>query len=365
MAELKAALPALPVGAVWDDGETGPILRVAARASAPTDSISFRLPVTAPVEAIHVSMDISATDLLLGKQEWDDGRILIRWISETGNGAGEIDPVASVRDNDRKDGISLVMEPCSGAGYPALVIENLGSAGEMVISDLVLTPVSHRTSWRWARWIVAACWFSWLFACLSGFPKVPAPRRATAAALWVVMGALFAFPGPWERISPMLIPYDLGESAERHDKTAGVKPATPEIKTPQGFVSQGALGKISDQNGWIIQVRNHLKKQRLLLHTGFMVGATLLFSYLLGPGRAAWLAGGLVIMIEGAQTGFGYGFDFEDVMDLVCGAAGITIGWLLFVKLNKWSAISRWMALPPAELAAPSVADGTPDERKS
>jgi hypothetical protein len=180
------------------------------------------------------------------------------------------------------------------------------------------------------------------------------------------MGALFAFPGPWERIYPLLIPYDLGASMETRDGPSfAVKPPVPETKTPQGIASQGALGKIPEQGGWIIQIRSHLKRQRLLLHTGFVVGITVLFSYLVGSRRAAWLAGGLVLAMEAAQIGFGYSFDFGDFMDLACGAAGITIGWLLFGKLNRWSSISRWMALPAAEPAPPSIAGSAPDERKA
>jgi len=365
MAALKAALPVLPDGAFWDECMNGPTLRIAAGSAERKVAISFRLAVSDAVEALHVGMVMSAKDLLLGEKEWDDGRVLIRWVSEGENGPIEIDPVASVRGSQRKDGISLVTAPSFGAGYPVVVIENLATSGEMTISALELTPVRHRPSWRWMRWVLGACWFSWLFACLSGFSKIPLPRRAAAAALWVVMGALFAFPGPWERLSPMIIPYDLGEQAETRNGAVGVKPATPETKTPQGIAGQGALGKIPEQGGWIIQIRSHLKRQRLLLHTGFVVGVTVLFSYLVGSRRAAWLAGGLVLAMEGAQIGFGYGFDFEDFMDLIGGVVGITIGWLVFGMLNRWSAISRWMALPAAKPSTPSIAGGAPDERKA
>jgi hypothetical protein len=366
MAALKAALPVLPDGAFWDECMNGPTLRIAAGSADRKVALSFRLAVSDAVEALHVGMVMSAKDLLLGEKEWDDGRVLICWVSEGENGPIEIDPVASVRGSQRKEGISLVTAPSFGAGYPVVVIENLATSGEMTISALELTPVRHRPSWRWMRWVLGACWFSWLFACLSGSSKVSLPRRAAAAALWVVMGALFAFPGPWERIYPLLIPYDLGASMETRDGPSfAVKPPVPETKTPQGIASQGALGKIPEQGGWIIQIRSHLKRQRLLLHTGFVVGITVLFSYLVGSRRAAWLAGGLVLAMEAAQIGFGYSFDFGDFMDLACGAAGITIGWLLFGKLNRWSSISRWMALPAAEPAPPSIAGSAPDERKA
>jgi len=364
MADLRSALPNLPEGASWDVGKDGTILRVKALADRPDVAITFRLPVSAPVEALHIAVKVSSRNLVRGEREWEDGRIFLRWHSNVEREALEIDPVASVRDKGRKDGISLVTEPSFGKGYPVLVIENLAASGEMFVAALELTPVKHRTAWRWMRWVLAACWFSWFFACLSGFPKVPRPRRVAAASLWLVMAALFAFPGPWTRIYPLLIPYDLGVSVQTPAAPLAVKPATPETKTPQGIASQGALGKISDKSGWIIKLRSHLKNQRLLLHTSFVVGITLLFSYLVGTRRAAWLTGGLVFAIEGVQTGFGYGFDFVDFIDLVCGAVGITVGWLMFWKLNRWSAISRWMALPAAQPAAASVAGRTPDERK-
>lgn len=364
MDELQSALPNLPEGASWELGKDGTILRVKALPGRPHVHITFRIPVSAPLEAIHTRLDFSCRNLVRGKQEWEDGRIFLRWLSDRENGLVDIDRVASVRGDERQDGISLVTQPSFGKGYPVLVIENLAASGEMSIAAVELTPVRHRAAWHWMRWVLVACWFSWFFACLSGFPKVAWPRRAAAASLWVVMGALFAFPGPWERIYPLLIPYDLGASVHTPAAPLAVKPAAPETKTPQGIASQGALGKIPEQGGWIMQLRSYLKNQRLLLHTGFVVGITLLFSYLVGTRRGTWLAGGLVLAIEGAQTGLGYGFDFVDFTDLICGAVGITVGWLLFWKLNRWSALSRWMALPASQPAAPSVADGAPNERK-
>ena len=62
-----------------------------------------------------------------------------------------------------------------------------------------------------------------------------------------------------------------------------------------------------------------------------MVGVAFLFSCLVGLRRAAWLAGGLVVAMEGSQTGFGYGFDVDDFIDLVSGAVGIALGGALFI----------------------------------
>jgi hypothetical protein len=208
MAELRSALPDLPVGASWDEGKNGTILRVAAFHERPDITISFRLPVSAPVEALHIALEISSRNLVRGEREWEDGRVLLRWHSDAESEAFDIDPVASTRGSEVGKRASLVTEPSSGAGYPVLVIENLAASGELMVSGMELTPVRHRAAWHWLRWVLAGCWLAWLVAALSGFPRIPLPRRFAAALVWLAMGVHFAFPGPWERLSPMVIPYD-------------------------------------------------------------------------------------------------------------------------------------------------------------
>jgi hypothetical protein len=162
----------------------------------------------------------------------------------------------------------------------------------------------------------------------------------------------------------MIIGYNLGEETGKAKPAPDRKAPVWEEKTPQGLAGDGADGKIPDQRGWIIKLRQQLKNQRLLLHTGFVFGIIVLFACLVGARRASWLAAGMVLAIEGAQAGFGYGFDSDDIRDLICGAIGIALGRLLFGKLCGWSAFSRWVALPPAQLAPPAVPNGFPDERK-
>lgn len=365
MAELRSALPEPADGAAWEQGKDGTILRLTANSSAKQHAISFRLPVSTPVEALHIALDIRSINLIRGEREWQDGRVLIRWLPEHDNGTFDVDPVASARGNEHKPGISLVTKPSFDSGYPLLVIENLAASGELLISGMELTPVRHRAAWRWMRWVLAAGWLAWIVASLSGFPRVALPRRCAAAFLWLTMGAHFAFPGPWERLTPMIIPYNLGEELGRQQAVPYGESPMPDKKMPQGLVSHGAHGKIPHQGGWILQIRHKLRNQRLLLHTGFVIGITVLFSFFVGARRAAWLAAGMVVAIEGSQTGFGYGFGSDDFVDLVCGAIGIALGLLVFGKLCRWRAFSRWMALPPAELAPPSVPHGLPDERES
>jgi hypothetical protein len=364
MAELKAALPVPPDGALWEEGKDGPVLRVTARAANARNAISFRLPVSAPVHALHIALDIASKNIVRGQREWEDGRIMVRWLPEGGKGPADVDAVASTRGSENKQGGSLVVLCSYGAGYPVLVIENLAASGDLIVSGMEITPVKHRAAWHPMRWILAAGWLAWLVAFLSGSPRIALPRRYAAASLWLVMGAYFAFPGPWERLYPMIIGYDLGaETGKAHPAPDRTAPDW-EAKTPQGLVGDGAHGKIPDQRGWIIRLRQHLKNQRLLLHTGFVVGMIVLFSCLVGARRASWLAAGMVLAIEGSQVGFGYGFDNDDIRDLICGAIGIVLGRLLFGKLCGWGAFSRWVALPPAQLASPAVPNGFPDERK-
>ena len=71
------------------------------------------------------------------------------------------------------------------------------------------------------------------------------------------------------------------------------------------------------------------------MHIGLISACTFVFLLLVGARRAITLSGILVISMEACQAGFGFGFDFKDVLDLVWGAAGIFLAVWLYGKLAK------------------------------
>jgi glycopeptide antibiotics resistance protein len=93
------------------------------------------------------------------------------------------------------------------------------------------------------------------------------------------------------------------------------------------------LGKIPLQGSWIIQVKDQLAKLRLLLHSLLLFAPALGMAVFVGRKPAIALAIGLAISIEAAQTGFGYGFDRFDVIDLAYAAVGIALAMWVYRKV--------------------------------
>lgn len=346
LSDLRSAIGGLPVGAGWVELPDGPALRVTALPGS-HEGLKFRLPLTEPVHALHIRLAMEADHLVPGTNEWEEGRILVQWQEADGGGKLEIDSVAAVSGGEDKDGVSLVARPTAGTAFPILLIENLGNSGNLLVTDLELTPVRERAGWKVMRWVLAFLWISWIVVSLSPIPKLSLLRRCAAAGAWIAMAALFSFPGPWKTIPPMVIPFDLGGDSGMH-LSAGGGEAGSETKTPHGLTSHETHGKIPLHDNWIIQLKYHLKKIRPLLHVAFVFLATVVFLWIVGVKRASWLAAGLVVAIEASQLGFGFGFDWKDVLDLACGAAGIFLAHRVHARLAPRIARLPRMLAPPA-----------------
>ena len=268
LADLRSAEGELPGEVSWADG---PQLRVSKKQGQSNTGLEFFLPYSSPLEALHIRVKVRASKLLRGKHPWEEGRVLIRWENFESEGEPKFDPVGAAKDEEFEIVSSIVVKPASGRAYPILLIENLAASGDLLISDLELTPVKQRTGWILESWVLILFWFCWIFVCLSGKPSPTAIRKAAAAALWIAMGIAFAFPGPWQRLSPLLVPYHFG----------GAEITTSaEIDVPQGdgkanaipvrLTSYEPMGDIHIHENWIVTTRQFLKKIRLLLHVGFV-----------------------------------------------------------------------------------------------
>jgi len=356
LTDLKSALPRPPDGVRWKLGSEQPELLLTARPGGEHLALTFVMPYAKTVEALHIRMKMTPHQLVKGENQWEDVRVLIRW-EQTENGEKcEIDPVAAAFSENGKRTLSVVARPSAGRGIPILMIENLAESGEVLITDLELRPVKQRTGWGWFRISLAVGWFLWIAAFLSGSPRITRPRRYAAAGLWLALGIFFAFPGPWKRLSPLIIPFDLMTETA----TAGVHHKM-EKNMPLATVKQETEGKIQAPEGWILSARYHLKPLRPLLHIAFLSAVTVGFILLIGDvRRAAWLALGIVLAMEGTQFGFGYGFDIKDVLDLGFGFLGIFLAAIAFRRLRKL----RGMPAPLAKLIQPSVAHRLADKRQ-
>lgn len=346
LADLKRAKPILPAGAEWGGGNGNETLRLTVNKDHPRVSFSVALPGISEVEALHVRIQMAASNLTQGKQIWDDGRVLIEWRSPDGMEKQEVDPLCSLRGNASSGNVSLVARPFSGASIPILRVEHLGRSGEFEISKLEWTAVRERAVWKFGQWILGACWFVWIYGFLSGLGSPSFVRKTMAAGVWVVLGIHFVVPGPWKSLRPLLVPFELGTQVsspapksetsamgEENQKAsaapvpaAGHQPATKE------------LGRVPPQGNWLIRIKLHLARIRPLLHGLLLFGPTVLFAFLVGQRRALILAAAFAVAIEAAQTAFGYGFDHEDVFDLISNGLGVTAGiiaYRMWPKLHK------------------------------
>lgn len=326
-------------GIEWTGDDGDPVLRMTASADAPAPSLKVAVPLNGNVEALHVRIRISAEGLVKGGREWESGRVLIRWIAPGGHGRDETDPLGSVEEDLKIDGETMVVRPSLAGASPVLCIENLGGKGELLVSGLEIIPVRERGSWLWGRWVVGLGWFAWLVVLMSGSPKVSFWRKSSAAAIWIVMGMTFAFPGPWKILKPLVIPYELGVApgvSEKMSNDSSGRGAAPSGNAIKPLEKIEIPGKLPASESWIIQAKQRLKEIRILVHIGLVAACTLVFLVLVGVSRAVMLAGAFVIAMEMCQTGFGFGFDLKDVLDLASGAGGIFIAVRVYGVFRKW-----------------------------
>ena len=136
------------------------------------------------------------------------------------------------------------------------------------------------------------------------------------------MGVNFVIPGPWKVQRPMVLPFQLGDTSG-----PGGGAWAPAVETsPMGPQVIRASGDIPVQGSLPLRVKFLITRARPVLHALMLAAPAFLIAALAGR-RAAWfLSGLLAVLIELSQWAFGYGFGMDDVIDLVCDAAGIGLG---------------------------------------
>jgi hypothetical protein len=90
-----------------------------------------------------------------------------------------------------------------------------------------------------------------------------------------------------------------------------------------------ASGKVLPQQAFFLQVKLLFAKARIFLHVLLLFGPTFVSAWLVGRRPTLWLAILCPITIELAQIGFGYQFDWLDLLDLATDAIGIAAGLCL------------------------------------
>jgi hypothetical protein len=286
-----------------------------------------------PVAMLHLRFRMSSRGLIPGPEKWDDGRLLVEWHPPDGGPGWENDPSRSIRDDHASEEGTLVMHPLHAPAVPALRMEHLGRSGEFTLAGLEITVVRERPLWQIGRWFLVLGWLAWGIAFLRSWPGIGWWRAVGAAAVWLLMGIACVVPGPWKCQRAMVADFRLGAgpSGLSASTPAPVAAHTP-LRISSGPVA--VLGKIPDQGSLILKIRHCLSQARPLLHVLLLLGPTLVMAFLAGRKPALLLAVMFAMATELAQIAFGYGFNWLDVGDLACDAAGIALALGAYQKIR-------------------------------
>lgn len=334
LADLRAATTQ-PTGVEWLGPATRPKLRLWVNPSDPRPVVArLELPGMHAVDLLHLRIQIAATNLMPGKQDWEDGRCIIEWHSPAGGAAWENNRLGSARHNTLGETQEWVTRPDRPPAIPVLRVENLGTGGDFELSVFEATVVRETWVWKIGRWVIMAAWLAWAVAWIG--VKAGFIRPLLAATVWLVMGLYFVVPGPWKLYHSIVTPFQIGqEVTSSHVPVA--RPPDPISSSPMPLES---VGEIPDQGDFTLRLKLYAAKARPMLHIILLWAPTLLIACLVGAKSARSLAVILALAIETAQVAFGYGFDWVDVFDLACDGTGIALALLAHRHLKR---LSPWV----------------------
>lgn len=349
LADLARQHPS-PGAASWSGSGQQTRLVVPAGTSPPV--VRMKLADTPPVEALHLVVQVEASRLSIGRQAWDDGRLLVEWQPDGRPGAMELDPIASARGDEKKGPWELVARPVNRPALPVLRIEHLGSAGEFLITRVEATPVRERTAWKLLAPALLAGWFA-LAALAAGFPQ-GRWKALLAAGIWLVFAFEFIVPGPWKSARPMVASFQLGSEPPPAVIAPPPPPFLAATETGDG-PGQGAepeaevrpAGRIPTAGNPVLRVKAALPRIRPILHGLLLFVPSMIALFLIPRKRVLIIAATCSGSIELAQTLFGYGFDATDLLDLLWNAAGIGLAFWIHPRLLR-----RFRSSPTSARAA-------------
>lgn len=334
LADLRAGVPEVP-GVEWTGEADDPGLRLKFDEHTPRVALRLSIPGVPALNMIQLRYRMAAHDLTPGKEKWQTGRMMIEWHLVGTAGEVELDPVGGAKLDEEFDHVTLIATSDSGPSRPALRIEHLGFAGQLELQDLEVTAVRERPLWKTGRWFLACGWLVWLVACIGPHPGIARWRVLAAAGIWLAMGIQFVVPGPWKIDRPLTADFELGERA--HGLPSGQAPPSME-SSPKPEIGSGAVppsGEIPVRGGPALRIKLLAAQARPLLHMLLLMAPVFASTLLAGRKPTLFLAILLSLAIEGAQTAFGYGFDWLDVMDLLTDAAGIVLGLWLAKRFSR------------------------------
>jgi len=335
--DIRKNAPSVP-GIEWLGSEDSPSARVTVDDRIPQVAASFQIPGATAVKMLHLKFRLKSYGLKRSKEKWEDGRFIVDWYDPAGGKRLKPTPVASIVGDEQRALANIVIETSGDAAIPALRLENLGISGAFELSELEISVVHERWLWKTGKWLIAMAWLAWGFFVIRSWPGIRRWRALAGSAIWLVACLNFVVPGPWKIQRPM------GENFRLGTQTASVSAA--KATPPQAGIKVGAIqaeGKMPVQGSFIFRVKIMIAQARPILHALLLFVPALAMMCLIGKKPALWLSIILAIAIESAQAVFGYGFDWIDILDLTCDAAGVWLATWCYVKLST----TQGGALPP------------------
>ena len=317
-----------------------------------TRHATFDLPLGATSSHLFVRVSAQAKQLIAGDEIWQDGRTFIEWLTPE-NQRGTVSPIHSAQGDSGLTSCFAIKIP-PGNLRPVLRLENLGKQGDYILKEIELTPARITGSWKLGSPLIMAA-FVFLIASLLAANQIPSlPRRLFAASITCIVGYFFIIPGPWPQTK------GLGQDLAWHHQQAKPMETDSGIKlyppiAPQAIIESrlGDQKNVSHQSNYIklpesdnpaLQAKKILAKVRSLLHVALLFAPVWIMSYAVGSKRGFLLGIAMALGIEMAQWLFGYGFQADDVKDLLADLCGISMAVYCHTRLSR--KIYSWMPFP-------------------
>lgn len=318
-------------------------------------------------DRVYISTEVGCKDLKLGKAyDWQDGRIFVIWFDEKGRMLSDFLSIWSGRGNRPVKFYDMILPIRRQGGLPRLVIENLGSTGQMKVKSLTVQAVRARPEIPWAAaglliiWMVVLTWGTRLWITRRGQPLW---RSVAVAVLCLGFVWTAAFPGPWVPLRPILgrfaiTPVAIPESPAPPQKPestmvdAGAEQPVPEAATepepvaekapePRAFPSEAKGPPAKLAGGLLRSFMFHLPGLKIWVHFLVFTGLAAVLAGLTGSRRAAYVAGALGFTSEFCEWAYGFGVDWGDAGDLAMDATAILVGLILWKFTARWL-VKRW-----------------------
>lgn len=299
------------------------------------------LPFGNPIDTMHIRLEYRAVDLLPGGEKWQDGRLILDWVDPVGQVVAH-DTVMTMQETDKKTRSAEMIVRSMGPGLvPELRVEHLGLSGRMEIRSLQAIAVRER---GWVVWVsggLLGVWGLWCYGFARALTKAARVRVACVAIILLLMGWFLVVPGPWAHQRPLAGDFHLGVLPDKVESVSVFL---------DGGMGQAVepLAEMPTQGSWLVKVKRALSFLRPVLHVLLFAGPAFVIAALCGA-RCAWWCGVLAsCAVEAGQIGFGFGFDWVDVIDLLVDWAGIATAIWVWGKVEKKCRVRSGRGAPVA-----------------